>query len=129
MESWIAYTQRNQSIIVDLLTGQYKSKVVCPDCDRESITFDPFTTVSLPIPEEAVPGTLKYYVIFSNCGQEAKRMSFQYKKSDPKEWLETACGLLKRNPDEFAFYVLTMYEAIYPFETTSKSEILHKIEV
>lgn len=33
-ESWLAYTQRNQSIIVDLLTGQYKSKVVCPDCER-----------------------------------------------------------------------------------------------
>lgn len=32
MESWVAYTQRNQSIIVDLLTGQYKSKVICPIC-------------------------------------------------------------------------------------------------
>ena len=31
-ESWIAYTKRNQSIIVDMMTGQYKSKVVCPDC-------------------------------------------------------------------------------------------------
>lgn len=50
-ESWVAHTQRNQSIIVDLMTGQYKSKVVCPVCSLESITFDPFTTVSLPIPE------------------------------------------------------------------------------
>ena len=33
-ESWKAYAQRNQSIVVDLMTGQYKSKVVCPDCDR-----------------------------------------------------------------------------------------------
>lgn len=33
-ESWKAYIQRNQSIIVDLMTGQYKSKVVCPTCDR-----------------------------------------------------------------------------------------------
>ena len=128
-ESWMAYTQRNQSIIVDLMTGQYKSKVVCPDCDRESITFDPFTTVSLPIPEEAVPGIMKYFVIFNNCEEEAKRMSFQYKKSDQQEWLESAASLLKRNPDEFVFYVLTMYEAIYPFDSTSKSEILHKVEV
>lgn len=33
------------------MTGQYKSKVICPTCKLESITFDPFTTVSLPIPE------------------------------------------------------------------------------
>ncbi len=32
LESWIAHVTRNQSIIVDLMTGQYKSKVVCPDC-------------------------------------------------------------------------------------------------
>lgn len=50
-ESWLAYTRRNQSVIVDYFTGQYKSKVVCPDCKKESITFDPFTTVTLPIPQ------------------------------------------------------------------------------
>jgi ubiquitin C-terminal hydrolase len=29
LESWISYTARNQSIIVDLMTGQFKSKVTC----------------------------------------------------------------------------------------------------
>ena len=33
-ESWIAHTKRNQSIVVDLMTGQYKSKVICPDCKK-----------------------------------------------------------------------------------------------
>jgi ubiquitin C-terminal hydrolase len=33
--------------------GQYKSKVICPDCKFESITFDPFSNVSLPIPQIA----------------------------------------------------------------------------
>lgn len=85
-ESWLAYTQRNQSIIVDNLTGQYKSKVVCPDCKKESITFDPFTTVTLPIPEETAPGILKYYVLFAHNEEPTKKMSFQYKKADPKNW-------------------------------------------
>lgn len=31
-ESWKRYLMRNRSIIVDLFMGQYKSKVVCPDC-------------------------------------------------------------------------------------------------
>ena len=51
-ESWINYIRRNQSIIVDLMVGQYKSKVTCPDCSLESITFDPFLSVTLPIPDE-----------------------------------------------------------------------------
>lgn len=85
--------------------------------------------MSLPIPEEAVPGVMKYFVIFNNCEQEAKRMSFQYKKSDQKEWLEFAAALLKRDASEFVFYILTMYESIYSFDTTSKAELLHKMEV
>lgn len=110
------------------MTGQYKSKVICPDCNLESITFDPFTTVSLPIPDYATPGTLSYFVIFHNNRRQAVKMSFQYTKSDTKLWLETATKLLKAQPGDYKFYVLTMYENIYNFETTSKTEILHKTE-
>ena len=70
-ESWKNFLKRNQSIIVDLFMGQYKSKVVCPDCGFESITFDPYSTVSLPIPckENTV---LKCFVFSSNCRETAK---------------------------------------------------------
>lgn len=50
-ESWLGHIRRNQSVITDLMTGQYKSKVTCPTCSKESITFDPFITVTLPISE------------------------------------------------------------------------------
>jgi len=49
-QSWENHIKRNQSIIVDLMHGQFKSKLVCPDCHKISITFDPFMTLSLPIP-------------------------------------------------------------------------------
>ena len=52
LESWKTYLRRNQSAIVDLLQGQYKSKVVCPDCGRVSITFDPYMFLSVPLPTE-----------------------------------------------------------------------------
>lgn len=32
------------------LQGQYKSTLVCPDCGKISITFDPFMYLSLPLP-------------------------------------------------------------------------------
>lgn len=33
---WEQYRSRNDSVIVDLFQGQYRSTVVCPDCDKVS---------------------------------------------------------------------------------------------
>jgi hypothetical protein len=49
-ESWDMFKARNKSKIVDLFYGQYKSKLVCPKCQRDSITFDPFVYLSVPLP-------------------------------------------------------------------------------
>ncbi|KAI3638683.1 hypothetical protein MIR68_003181 [Amoeboaphelidium protococcarum] len=47
---WDMHKQRNDSVIVDLFQGQYKSKLVCPECSKVSVTFDPFMYLSLPLP-------------------------------------------------------------------------------
>ena len=47
---WEVHLQRNQSVVVDLLQGQFKSTVTCPNCQFQKITFDAFTSVQLPIP-------------------------------------------------------------------------------
>jgi len=52
IEAWERHLMRNQSIIVDLMQGQLKSKVVCPVCSRTSITFDPFMFLSVPVPTD-----------------------------------------------------------------------------
>ena len=49
-ESWNRHISRNKSIIVDLMYGQYKSDVCCPRCHKHSFTFDPFNSITLPIP-------------------------------------------------------------------------------
>lgn len=49
-EAWLKHLIRNESVIVDLFHGQYKSTLVCSVCQKISITFDPFMTLSLPIP-------------------------------------------------------------------------------
>ena len=49
-ESWDRHQLRNKSIIVDTFQGQYKSTLVCPECQKVSITFDPFMYLSLPLP-------------------------------------------------------------------------------
>ncbi|GAN08057.1 ubiquitin carboxyl-terminal hydrolase 4-like [Mucor ambiguus] len=47
---WSYHKSRNDSIIVDLFQGQYKSRLVCGECKKVSITFDPFMYISLPLP-------------------------------------------------------------------------------
>ncbi|KAG8376849.1 hypothetical protein BUALT_Bualt09G0106600 [Buddleja alternifolia] len=49
-EYWANHLSRNDSIIVDLCQGQYRSTLVCPVCKKLSITFDPFMYLSLPLP-------------------------------------------------------------------------------
>ncbi|KAK3001689.1 hypothetical protein RJ639_020415, partial [Escallonia herrerae] len=49
-ECWMYHKARNDSIIVDVCQGQYKSTLVCPVCNKISITFDPFMYLSLPLP-------------------------------------------------------------------------------
>lgn len=36
-ESWEGYMKRNDSVIVDLFQGQYKSTLVCPECEKVSL--------------------------------------------------------------------------------------------
>jgi ubiquitin carboxyl-terminal hydrolase 4/11/15 len=48
-EYWANHKSRNDSIIVDVCQGQYKSTLVCPVCNKISVTFDPFMYLSLPL--------------------------------------------------------------------------------
>ncbi|EGR30389.1 ubiquitin carboxyl-terminal hydrolase family protein, putative [Ichthyophthirius multifiliis] len=65
-KSWINHLKRNQSLIVDLMQGQFKSKVICPDCSKQSITFDPFLTCTLPIPHQQIKVLDFYYIPVNN---------------------------------------------------------------
>ncbi|KAL2554151.1 ubiquitin-specific protease 8 [Forsythia ovata] len=53
-EYWRNHISRNDSVIVDLCQGQYRSSLACPVCKKLSITFDPFMYLSLPLPSTAL---------------------------------------------------------------------------
>jgi len=60
-EAWDIHKGRNDSVIVDWFQASLKSTLVCPTCDRVSVTFDPFMYLSLPLPmkmDRSVPITL-----------------------------------------------------------------------
>ncbi|SJX64445.1 related to UBP12-ubiquitin C-terminal hydrolase [Sporisorium reilianum f. sp. reilianum] len=59
---WDIYKARNDSVIVDLFQGQYRSTLVCPDCGKVSIKFDPFMYLTLPIPNKKMWRGQVYFV-------------------------------------------------------------------
>ncbi len=63
---WDIYQARNDSVITDLFAGMYKSTVICPDCDKVSIIFDPFNNLTLQLPIENVwSRTILYFPLHS----------------------------------------------------------------
>lgn len=50
MEAWKNHRLRNDSVIVDIFHGLFKSTLVCPECSKVSVTFDPFCYLTLPLP-------------------------------------------------------------------------------
>ncbi|KAK5127993.1 hypothetical protein LTR85_005110 [Meristemomyces frigidus] len=44
---------RNDSVAMDLFSGFYKNTMECPKCDKISITFDPFSSLTVQLPIES----------------------------------------------------------------------------
>lgn len=61
---WQNHLKRENSIIVDLFHGQYKSTISCPECDKISITYDPFMFLGLPISSNQNKLHIKYFPNF-----------------------------------------------------------------
>ena len=47
----------------DLFSGQFKSTITCPECGWISVTFDPFNSISVPVPPDESVHKMKIYFI------------------------------------------------------------------
>lgn len=128
-KSWQNHLKRNQSIIVDLFHGQFKSQITCPTCNRVSITFDPFNSVSLPIPVKKEK-EIDFFFIHANNKQKAVKLAITYPKANHyiKDLKKEVARRLKKNPDNFYFVFSTYHakEVIDKEETTLTNEIRKK---
>jgi ubiquitin carboxyl-terminal hydrolase 6/32 len=94
-EAWQNHERRNQSVIVDLFHGQLKSKVTCKVCGHESVKFDPFTYLSLPLPMESSVH-IEAIVIRQDGSVPVKyglTMDMEAKYSDIKPCLSKLCKI------------------------------------
>jgi len=49
-DSWNKYRKREDSVIIDNIYGQIRSQVICPECGKYSVKFDPCGILQLPFP-------------------------------------------------------------------------------
>ncbi|XP_073695280.1 ubiquitin carboxyl-terminal hydrolase 15-like isoform X3 [Garra rufa] len=78
-EAWENHIKRNDSIIVDIFHGLFKSTLVCPVCAKISVTFDPFCYLTLPLPMKK-ERTLEVYLVWL----DPMAKPTQYKLTVPK---------------------------------------------
>ncbi|XP_043093156.1 ubiquitin carboxyl-terminal hydrolase 15-like isoform X6 [Puntigrus tetrazona] len=78
-EAWENHIKRNDSIIVDIFHGLFKSTLVCPVCAKISVTFDPFCYLTLPLPMKK-ERTLEVYLVWL----DPLAKPTQYKLTVPK---------------------------------------------
>ncbi|TID15352.1 putative ubiquitin carboxyl-terminal hydrolase 12 [Venturia nashicola] len=59
------YRKRNDSVVTDLFNGFYKNMMVCPICNKVSITFDPYSLLTLQLPiEHSFQFQFMYYPLY-----------------------------------------------------------------
>lgn len=61
-EEWENHLKRNKSKIQELMHGQFKSTLICPQCQRVSITCDPYMMLSVPIPNNEYAKFFVYFI-------------------------------------------------------------------
>ena len=65
---WEKHLKRENSIIVDLFHGQFKSTISCNICHRICVSFDSYMFISIPIPSGKYEIDIKYFGFnINNC--------------------------------------------------------------
>jgi ubiquitin carboxyl-terminal hydrolase 4/11/15 len=106
-ESWQRHLARNQSVILNMCHGQYKSTVVCPKCNNSSVTFDPFNTLSLPIPISQEI-TINLYYVSADFEKLPYRVSADIKAKDTFGALRNSIAkIMNVSPNSFVFCSIT----------------------
>ncbi|PIA15957.1 peptidase C19, ubiquitin carboxyl-terminal hydrolase 2, partial [Coemansia reversa NRRL 1564] len=96
-EQWEIYKRRNDSVVVDLFQGQYRSTLVCPECSHVSVTFDPFMYLTLPMPVQRQKW-IERKITLEDCLAEFTRPE-QLGEEDP--WYCSKCKEHQRATKKF----------------------------
>ena len=82
---WDLHKKREDSIIIDLFNGQFKSETICQVCKKSSITYDPFASLCVPLPKAKIHLHFKIFL-----DMEYKCLDILYSEKQTLEDLKKA---------------------------------------
>ena len=106
---WEYNLLRDNSIIVDLFYGQFKNTISCNICDKQSVIFDNYMCIGLPIKDNNAIGI--FYIINNKTNKlRIRQISFElnelvkdiYEKIDLKK---KYLGILVRKDNNYLTYL------------------------
>ena len=121
-EMYIDFLRRNQSLIVDLFYGQFKSTLYCPNenCNNISTTFDPFLSLSLPLNYKTETFELSCLFIFYDISLIPLNLTVTFNSEVTAMAMRNKIAkILKIHPFSFIILKLDMLNQIYQFVNTS----------
>uniref|UniRef100_A0A3Q3QZW3 ubiquitinyl hydrolase 1 n=1 Tax=Monopterus albus TaxID=43700 RepID=A0A3Q3QZW3_MONAL len=134
-EAWQRHKMRNDSFIVDLFQGQFKSKLVCPTCSKVSITFDPFLYLPVPLPQKQKVLSVFYFAKEPHKKPIKFLVSVSKENSSAAEVLESISRSVRVKPENLRLTEVgknrfqRMFLPSHSLDTVSSSDMLFCFEV
>ncbi|XP_049920137.1 ubiquitin carboxyl-terminal hydrolase 19 isoform X3 [Epinephelus moara] len=134
-EAWQRHKMRNDSFIVDLFQGQFKSKLVCPTCSKVSITFDPFLYLPVPLPQKQKVLSVFYFAKEPHKKPIKFLVSVSKENSSTAEVLESISRNVRVKPENLRLAEVgknrfqRMFLSSHSLDTVSSSDMLFCFEV
>uniref|UniRef100_A0A7N8YJG7 ubiquitinyl hydrolase 1 n=1 Tax=Mastacembelus armatus TaxID=205130 RepID=A0A7N8YJG7_9TELE len=134
-EAWQRHKMRNDSFIVDLFQGQFKSKLVCPICSKVSITFDPFLYLPVPLPQKQKVLSVFYFAKEPHKKPIKFLVSVSKENSSTAEVLESISRSVRIKPENLRLAEVgknrfqRMLLPSHSLDTVSSSDMLFCFEV
>uniref|UniRef100_A0AAQ5YV80 ubiquitinyl hydrolase 1 n=1 Tax=Amphiprion ocellaris TaxID=80972 RepID=A0AAQ5YV80_AMPOC len=134
-EAWQRHKMRNDSFIVDLFQGQFKSKLVCPTCSKVSITFDPFLYLPVPLPQKQKVLSVFYFAKEPHKKPIKFLVSVSKENSSTTEVLESISRSVRVKPENLRLAEVgknrfqRMFLPSHSLDTVSSSDMLFCFEV
>jgi len=88
-ETWDTFQKRDDSKMIDLMHGLMRSHLTCPTCELETVKFDPYGIVQVPVPTNSL---LTVHVLFvptqsNQCTRFAAKLPKRATGRDLAQWL------------------------------------------
>ncbi|XP_039507747.1 ubiquitin carboxyl-terminal hydrolase 19 isoform X2 [Pimephales promelas] len=134
-EAWQRHKMRNDSFIVDLFQGQYKSKLVCPMCSKVSITFDPFLYLPVPLPQKQKVLTVFYFAKEPHKKPVKFLVSVSKENSSTTEVLDSISRSVRTKPENLRLAEVVkgrfhrIFSSSQSLDTVSSSDLLFCFEM